>query len=496
MARAPESLEPAPAPKTGSLAHTLSRLAHAALADGDFAAAEERFSRWAALDPRAGRPHLGLARVARARGDTARAEAHYRRASTADPHLADAWVGLADLGAGDAADIRVLYERALANDPMHTGAHAGLFRVSGLAPARAQSLPEALTLAALHPYDVEGLVVAARYLAEAGRTDEAIGWLETAVGLTDLAPDLAASAVVRLRGLSPDWRERRLVQVDVHADSGARAYPGWRFRQRQLWDSLSRALEPALGTRFVVRSFHEFGDPPAATPLDSILDVLAARTSAAPPGIIALFRGEATPKRSSARRGIARYLGRHLIVRDAPDEDVAQVLAHELLHLYGGVHVLDDLSSLMNPRATSKTVDAFNAAIVQSLASREFGSGGFESNVLTKIDLERTASAYTRALQVNLAFRQAGLTELVGEARVIGPGAARAVEQKREADEHMGDVARFASRLFWDSGRRVDAVQLLDVAANLYGRRTTRGRMVAGQAERLKRRLQQEFGTR
>jgi tetratricopeptide (TPR) repeat protein len=476
--------------KPGSLAETLSRLADDALAKRELVAAQDRYERWAALDPRAAGPHIGLARVAEARGSREDAEGHYRRAVAANPRAVNAWVGLADLVADDRRRAVPYLEKALAVDPGHPGAKASLAKLTGRARKRARSLPEALELAGLHPYDPKALLDAGERLLRAGRKDEAT----SVVALADLEPAAARRALTLLPEASRDWRDRRVVAVEVYADSGARAWRGWRFRQRAIWSDLSRALAPVLDTRFVVMRMSELEDAPAGTPLGTLLDVVAARTSGSPPGIVAAFRGEATPKRPGSKRGVARYLGRHLVVRDAPGEAMGQTLAHELLHLYGGIHILDDLESLMNPSGKSYEVDALNARIVQVMSPRSFGASGLERDVLQHVDLGDAAAAFREALRVNLAFRRMGVVELLGEARRLGPGASRALEAETQLDDHLGDVSHIASRLFWETGERVQAVVMLETAAQLYGARSTRGRLARAQAEQLRTRLAQEYG--
>jgi hypothetical protein len=60
-------------------------------------------------------------------------------------------------------------------------------------------------------------------------------------------------------------------------------------------------------------------------------------------------------------------------------------------------------------------------------------------------------------------------------------------------DTHLADVSSFAARLFWTSQRRAQAVALLEVASQLYGRQSPRGRAAWTQAEVLRRRLRFEL---
>ena len=480
------------------LAATLGELADRALAEGALDRAEARYARLLAADPGSARARIGLGRVALARGDPALARAHFDAALAADPTSVEARVGMADTAAGDPAEARMHLERALIAAPDHPGAHARLAELTGRAPHPARSLAEAIQLAGLHPYDPQALLEAGRRLADAGRGDEAVPVLEGVLALADADPGAADAAIALLPAVSERWRTRRVVPVYVFLDAPLRSQPGWRFRQRQLWLELSEALDPLLATRFVVASVSAFDGAPPGTPLAARLVALAHQTGAGDHhGVFAAFTAEPVvpvERLGDGARGVAEYLGRHLVVRDAPGEEGDRVLAHEVLHLYGGIHVVDDVDSLMNPAGDSRRVDPLSAAIVQALAPRRFEPGGVETNVLPQVDLAATTRAYEQALLTNLAYRNLGLADLLGDATAIGPGAAWRMQQVTQLDAHLGDVSRFVSRLFWASGRRVESVAMLELASELYGRPTPEGRAAWARAQGLRRRLAVEYG--
>ncbi|MGH0033135.1 MAG: tetratricopeptide repeat protein, partial [Myxococcota bacterium] len=475
--------------RESSLAATLGDLAARALAEGDLDAAGNRYERWARLDPRSAQARVGLARVAAARGEPEIARARFEEALELDPASAEAHLGLADL-APDAPAERDHLERALRASPNHPDVLARLAQVTGAAPRRATSLADALALAEAHPFDPRAQLDAGTRLADAGRSDDAAAHLEAVVALCDVDPDAAAAAVERLRRVAPAWQERRLLHVHVFLDEPLRRRPGWRFRQRRLWIELSAALDPVLGVRFAPVSFAPFDAAPAGATLESRLRGLVYQTgSGAQQALFAGFTAEPTPRRVGAKRGVAAYLGRHLFMRDAPDEPVGRVLAHEVMHVFGGIHVSDEVPSLMNPTGAASSIDPLNVAIARSMAGRRFGAGGQTRNVLPHVEVDDAIGAYERALRVNLAFRRTGLAELVGDAKTVGPRAYARIQQVTGLDSHMADVSSFVARLYWRSERRVRAVAMLELAAQLYGRQSPQGRAAWTQAEVLRRRL-------
>jgi hypothetical protein len=316
--------------------------------------------------------------------------------------------------------------------------------------------------------------------------------------LADLDPAAADAALALLPTVSQAWRARRVVPVHVFVDAALRGQPGWQFRQRRLWLDLSESLDPLLATRFVVVTLSPFDGAPAGTPLAARLMALMHQTAGvAQPGVFAAFTAEPSVRvelLGDGVNGVADYMGRHLVVRDPPGGGGDRVLAHELLHLYGGVHVVSEVDSLMNPEGESRVVDSLSAAIARALSPRLFGAGGVEVNVLPRIDLAAATSAYEQALRTNLAYREIGLSDLLGDATAIGPGANWRMQQVTRLDAHMGDVSRFVSRLYWAAGRRVESVAMLELASQLYGRQTPEGRAAFARAEGLRRLLAVEYG--
>lgn len=370
------------------------------------------------------------------------------------------------------ADRRAL-ERALERDPRDTASHARLAALTGVAPAgEPASLAEAGERAEQHPYDPRALAEAGVRLAAAGDAGAALPLLERAVSLADRDPGSAERAIAALRELSPDWRGRRVVPVAVYVDARRAQEPGWRFAQRFLWADLSASFDPVLHTRFLPVSLESFDGAALGEGLAPVLREVRHLAGAHQQGIVAAFGAPPAAERPGAARGLADYLGRTLAVRD--DADVARVLAHELAHLYGGVHVAPELPSLMNASGDSRRLDPLNARILRALAARTFGPGGTERNVIPHLDRGEAIAALEDALALNLTYRRLGLDRWP---RGLPPGGAeRRARAVGVQDQHLADVSRFLARLLWDDGQQARAVALLEMASRLYGADTERGR--------------------
>jgi hypothetical protein len=260
---------------------------------------------------------------------------------------------------------------------------------------------------------------------------------------------------------------------------------------RTLWLSVSSTLDEVLETRFVpvVIGGFQVGESPAD--LDSIHEAFRTSTREPAEGILAAVTERAIPDGVSvAKKGVAEFLGRSLVVRLPADASKSRVLAHEILHLYGAIHVLDGVDTLMNPTGTSLVLDAPSLRIVRALRVRGFGPGGIEENVLPWIDLAEAVGAYRAALSVNLGMREAGIMEAMGEPGKSAGRAAKQVWRATRLDPHLADVARLVAVLTLADGRRTEALLLLKLSSQLYGESSPRGRETAEQAHQLSRALE------
>jgi tetratricopeptide (TPR) repeat protein len=499
VSRAPTSGEP---PGSGPAADSDGRaepselevLAEDALQRGDLALADKRFRRVLNASPRSLRARAGVGRVALERGEVERAREQFARVLAADPDWVDALLGMAEVErrAGDRAAARRHLDRAVASDSARSDAHARLAELTGPAPrSAAPSVDQALRLAQAHPYDPWALLHAAEALLRRGNRDAAIGTLEKVVWLADLDPPSATTALRMLSTLQAGWGQRRVVHVHAYADEPIRSRVGWRFQLRTLWLTVSNALSNIVDTQFVPISIGAFRSEGASNDLDSIVVAFERSVGRVPRrGILAAFTGRPLPERRGGRKnGLAVFLGRRLTVRVEPGSVESRVLAHEILHLYGAIHVVQDVDSLMNPTGESLVLDRASYRIVQAIRPRAFRDGGLERDILPWIDLGETIEAYKSALSVNLRFRELGIAQALETRRLSRYQAAAEARQAVRMDPHLADAARMVAMLMRADKRQVEAVALLEAAATLYGMDTRRGRETFEEAQRLRQYL-------
>lgn len=468
------------------------RLATEALRRGDLDRAEQRFQRIADAYPRSAPGPTGLGLVALLRGDLASARAHLEAAVALEPDAVEPRVGLAQVERrqGNLQSALEHLFRARARAPQRPDVHAGLARLTGPAPRHQDLVPErALRMAEAHPYDPWALVRAAEVMARAGRRDAAIGQLEKAVWLFDLDPPSARIALRQLAALDADWRDRQVVQVHVYADESIRSQSGWRFRLRTVLARVSVALGQILDVRFVPIWIGGFLSEQVPNDLDAIDGALARSIRRERgPGIHAGFTERPLPRRSGRlKKGLAQLLGRQMIVRLEPGEFQSRVLAHEILHLYGAMHVVKDLDSLMNPTGDSMQLDRPSARVVRAMRRRVFLTGDPRRDVLPHIDLTEAIAAYEAVLAVNLNFRRMGLQAAFRTRRTSRYQAADEARVAVGMDTHLADVLDIVAALLRADRRPAEALILLDAAARLYGSETARGRETSAAAESLRR---------
>jgi len=485
----PRASAPGPAAQP-QLHATLIRLGNDALAAGDAKRARERFERALQAEPNSAAARAGLGRALLAAGLRDEARTALAAAGAANPDDADAHFALAELAAqsGDTAAARAEWERVVALDGARIDAHARLADLTGTAPATPASGPEqAIARGDLYPYDPRARLAAGEALLARGDLARATDHLESALVLADVDPASGLRAAALLHEHAPEWRARRIVWVHAFADEVLREDPAWRFQQRFAWLSVSQALEPLLGIRFVVVSLGEFRSAGAGLDLSPILDAgRSQHPQVSATGVVAFATGRPTPRAAGVwKQGEAELLGRFLVVRFARGEVASRVLAHEVIHLFGGVHVNPDIDSLMNPSGRSVVLDPWNAAIVRATRARDFGPGGIDANVLPHANLDAMIAVYRAALGTNVALRNAGVVEALegahGSVRAAAPQALEAMQ----LDEHLGDVAGLVAQLLLRDGRPAGAANLWETAARLYGPETARGRRARRNARAL-----------
>jgi tetratricopeptide (TPR) repeat protein len=393
--------------------------------------------------------------------------------------------------AGNAEAEYAYLSQVIELDNAHCPAHARLAEITGLAPTnRLPGSNDLVRRALQHPYDPKALVIAAELLVERGSVDQAIEFFERAVWLADLDPAAALIAIRKLYVLSDEWKHRRIVPVQLYVDDLIQLQPSWKFQMRNLWQSASVMLESVLETRFVPIAILPFNASDTPNDLDLIHAAFLAETRPPAEGIYAAVTGRPLPSGNAVyKKGVSELLGRSMTVRIAPGAIRSRVLAHEILHLYGAIHVLEGIDSLMNPTGDSLALDAPNIRIVRSLRNREFGPGDIEQNVLPWIDLGATVAAYRTALSENLILRDAGIKEAMRANDARSDQAEFRVFRATYLDTHLADVARLVAALMLEDGQRVEALRLLDLSSQLYGPSTPRGRASAEKAKLLRESL-------
>ncbi|MCZ6464380.1 MAG: tetratricopeptide repeat protein [Proteobacteria bacterium] len=482
----PKTEEPEPPPE---LATQLAQLGEGALERGELAVAQDRFRRALSAHPRSVRARIGLARVALARGEPAEARTRFEAALALDPSSADALIGLAGLEPPERA--RALLSRAVLAEPTRPDAHAALAALTGPAGSRAIDPAEAIALATAHPYDPRAALAAARVLLASGRAAAARVRLAAAVWLADLDPQAGLEAARLLREIDPAHSERRIVQVHCYADESIRRQPGWQMRLRLIWHGLSTTLTPALDTTFVPVSIGAFSSAGAGAQLGSIEAAFLTSVPRVPPsGIVAVFSGQPPPRRKGHwRLGAAEFLGRRLMTRLGEDglDTKSRTLVHEVLHLYGGVHIAADRDSLMNPSGDSLQLDPANERIVSLMRARRFGPGGLDGNLRPTVDAKALTIAYVAALRQNLTSRALGLAEALEARETSRFVAADLARDAVVLDEHMASVCLFVGQLLIWQARFGEAAHFFDFAARLYGSQSRLARQAAAQARALRR---------
>jgi len=466
------------------LVRSLVSLGETALARGDVASAEERFERALALAPGSAAPRLGLARVARRRGDLVAQREWLEQAALQGGAGAAPQIALAGLEveAGRRDRAMELLAEALERDPEAPSAHAALAGLSGRVSRR--PLPgdaeAARRLAQAHPYDLFAALQWARLeaAADSAAVDAALDTLADRLWLADGDRASARAGVALLATRRREWVGRRIVWLHLYGDETVRAHEGWQMRLRLLVRGQNEGPGAVLDTVFLPASIAGFAAERASARLESIEREWADGVRRWPrDGVLAAFTERPPPRRpGSFKAGQAELLGRRMIIRLAPGETDSRTLAHEVLHLYGAVHIRDEVDSLMNPAGDSHRLDAANRRIVVLQRERRFGGGGPATDVFPYADVEALTAAYRELLALNLTFRQIGLGRALEAAETSRYHAADIASEEVALDEHFGDVARFIAMLLLYRDRPAEAALFLNGASRLYGRSTPRGR--------------------
>jgi tetratricopeptide (TPR) repeat protein len=479
---------------------SLVELGDSAFRRGELVSAEDRYQRALDAQPGAVRPRVGLARVALARDQTEEARRLAEEALAREPEQAEALFVLARVERASESPERAreLLWRAVRIEPQHVRAHTELAELTGRAPRELPSDPRAVVqLADRYPYDPWATLQAARALVEAGEPTAAAKLLESHSWLAGIDPGPGLEGLALLAELDPRWARRRIVPVHCYADETVRLDPAWAMRMRMLFALASSSLGPVLDTVLLPVSVGPYRsgqtDRARRTARPSLAAIDAAFQKTAGPlpsnGIIAVFTERTPPPvRGTVRLGHAEYLGRRLVVRLQPDEVVSRTLLHEILHLYGGVHISDDVPSLMNAAGKETQLDRANLRIARTTRTRGFGQGSLERNLLDVVDPQELVQALLAALRLNLHFRRLGIQDALEARDTSRIQAGRQAREAAALDKHLGDVSNLIARLELYQGYEASAARYFEVAASLYGPNSRKGQLASESAERLWRR--------
>lgn len=162
-------------------------------------------------------------------------------------------------------------------------------------------------------------------------------------------------------------RARRTLPVRVVDGCGL-----GRARVDHLLRETSAVFEREAGIR--LRAHWVSSPGPAHPDLEAALRAARAEEPPAGGAVLGLVRVE--PRNGERRFGLSVPLGEHAVVACDPEGDAKIVtVAHEIGHLFGGVHV-GDRSSVMHPVAEfdGRFFDPLNRRIVRAVRDRPFGA--------------------------------------------------------------------------------------------------------------------------
>jgi hypothetical protein len=189
---------------------------------------------------------------------------------------------------------------------------------------------------------------------------------------------------------------------------------------------------------------------------------------------------------AEARLGQAIHLGRRAIVRIDPGASESRTLLHEILHLYGAVHVAESVDSLMNPGGNSTEMDPMNGSILAVTRERQFASDSMEQNLFARVDEHELIDVYIEVLRVNLGLRRRGLDEASRASRESRYTAQDIAENAMQLDDELARVAMLLSNLYLRDAFYAKAAEYCDLAARLFGMDRARGRQQRARAEKLR----------
>ncbi|MEK6607043.1 MAG: hypothetical protein AABZ30_05215 [Myxococcota bacterium] len=187
-------------------------------------------------------------------------------------------------------------------------------------------------------------------------------------------PALAGAAVAATATDEPaPPRAPRTIALLFLADEHVRLAPAWRDVVKAAVARAASAFAP-LAMDLEVSGFGEWETPTAEPSLDLLLDRLEQQPKRDADVVVGLVGGPSAGSGAVDDLGRARALfGDAVALRWQPVDRLGVVLAHELAHLFGAVHVAE--ASVMRETvadAGAHRLDAANAAVVEAARDRRF----------------------------------------------------------------------------------------------------------------------------
>ena len=170
-------------------------------------------------------------------------------------------------------------------------------------------------------------------------------------------------------------REVRVVELKIAAPVEFKISDMWRVEIHKMVRDVSQSFNSRFGIAFSVKEV-AFWQPGSS--FECLPDFLRDLIKKVPRGACHLVIGIIPSRISQAPPfGIADYLRAYVLIKDHPSKSgLAEVLTHELCHIFGAID-LEEKGSIMDLSRRGGRYDAFTAKIVALNKNRSFGLNEF-----------------------------------------------------------------------------------------------------------------------
>lgn len=249
----------------------------------------------------------------------------------------------------------------------------------------------------------------------------------------------------------------RVVRVRLAATQVVRARPDWQAMAAARLRTVSQLYSQTSGVRFDLADAIAW-DVPDDLDLDAARERLK---SDVPREGVDLLLALVGPAGTSLRLGSTVPFASAAVVVDFPDRTEAAnaaVLAHELGHLFGAVHVAST-SSVMHETASASSFDLRSARVLRTTRNIDFAAGLGRAAPTVVADLE---ARYAKALGFEAPADRAKVAAVIAESL-------RADGHQQPAIEKFRDALRLNPD---DTGIRVRFAQVLEMTGDTEGAMT------------------------